>query len=156
MSFFPTQELKTVLSSAQLLTLNSAPVLLIPGKTGCLIELQSMYFRYFHGTTQFNPGANDFISVYFGPAVPSNPVVPPYIMFAQGFVDQTVDQSAWNTPAWGGNGNGNIPFPLSSYIGTGISINQWNEGDTFPTGTDWTQGNGSLAVFIKYAYVEVS
>ena len=154
MSFFPTQELKTVLSSAQLLTLNSAPVLLIPGKTGCLIELQSMYFRYFHGTTQFNPDANDGISVYFGPAVPSNPAAA--AILAQGFVDQNVDESAWNTPAWGGNGNGNIPFPLSSYIGTGISINQWNVGGTFPTGTDWTQGNGSLAVFIKYAYIEVS
>lgn len=156
MSFFPSQQSKTILSSAQLLTLNSAPVVLVPGKAGCLIELQSLYFRYIHGTTQFNPTSNDVISVYFGPAVSSNPVAAPYLLTAQGFVDQTVDQSVWNTPAWGGNGNGNIPFTLSSYIGTGISINQWDGSDSFPTGTNWTQGNGSLAVFVKYAYVEVS
>lgn len=156
MSFFPSQQLKTILSAAQLLTLNSVPVVLVPGKSGCLIELQSLYFRYIHGTTQFNPGSNDVISVYFGPAVSSNPAALDTALTAPGFVDQTVDASMWGPPSWGGNGNGNTPFTLSSYIGTGISINQWDTGGSFPTGTDWTQGNGSLAVFVKYAYVEVS
>jgi len=155
MSFFPSQELKTVLSSAQLLTLNSAPVILVPGRSGCLIEIQSLYFRYIYGSTPFNPGSSDAIAVYFGPAVSSNPVSV-LSLRAKGFVDQTVDTSMWNSPSWGGNGNRNVPFALSSYIGTGISINQWDAIGSFPTGTDWTLGNGSLAVFVKYSYVEVS
>ena len=157
MSSFPTTESKIVLSAAQLLSLNTSPVLLVPGKTGCLIELMSAYFRYVHGATPFNPGVSDQLTLIYGPILSSNPTV--NLTPATGFVDQSVDMANWLSPSWGGNGQPSTGvsqgFPLSSYIGQGISILQFDAGDTFPTGTNWTQGTGSVVVFLKYAYVNV-
>jgi len=156
MSFLATQEFKTVLTAAQLLTLNSNPVLLVPGRAGCLIELQSLYMRFIYGGTAFNPGPNDELSIYLGPAVSTNPFGQYILVSAQGLVDQTADQAVWQQPTWGGSGG--VVFPPLSYVGSGISITEWDDdgANSFPTGTNWSQGNGELAVFIKYAYVEVS
>lgn len=151
MSYFPMGNLKVVLSASQLLTLNSDPVLLVPGKTGCVIELSSVYYRYLHGSTPFNPGDTDMIALTFGPVSSGNVVVVPAP--ASGFIDQSVDQSAWSNPNW--TGIVAYPaFPISGYVGGGISLTQY-AGVSFPEGTDWTQGNGQLAVFLTYAYLEI-
>jgi hypothetical protein len=151
MSYSSFQELKVVITAAQLLTLHTAPVLLVPGQAGCVIEIESLYYRYFHGSVQFNPATADQIAVVFGStSSSSNPNVNPEL--AKGFVDQAVDMSCWASPSWGLNGVIKA-FPLATYKGQGLSLMQY--GATFPTGANWAQGNGQLAVFLKYAYIEV-
>ena len=153
MSYLPIIPLKTVLTSAQILSLNSAPVGLIPGRTGCIIEISSVYYRYLHGGTAFNPGASDAIALVFGSVAVGNVTVNQIV--ASGFVDQTADQSAWGIAGWTSPLANTPTFPLSSYIGQGVSITQYNTDDAFPTGANWTRGNGELAVFISYSHLEV-
>lgn len=153
MGYFPVSPLKIVLTSAQILSLNSAPVGLIPGRAGCIVEISSVYYRYLYNSTAFNPGDSDAIALVFGSVSAGNVTVNQIV--ASGFVDQTADQSAWNLVGWSSLLANTPTFPLSSYVGQGVSITQYNMDDSFPTGANWTQGDGKLAVFISYSYLEI-
>jgi hypothetical protein len=147
------REFKTVLSAAQILTLHSAPVLLVPGVSNCVIDLNSVYFRYMHGTVQYNPAGTDAVYVVNG-------VVPNVLAYfggleATGFVDQSVDISMWNSGLCGQPVSPSLSAIATSYIvGQGLYLYQGTLGN-IASGANWTQGNGTLAVFLKYAYVEV-
>lgn len=146
---------KTLLIAAQLKSLVASPVLLIPGEAGCVIELQSAYFRLLSGATPFNPGAGDALVLFTGTTshclTSLNPVP------ATGFLDQTTDQSAWATPSFSSVlTSGNPPAtPLSDIVGAGGYLTQFNTADTFPMGTDWTTGGGALLVFLRWSYLPI-
>jgi hypothetical protein len=90
----------------------------------------------------------------FGVATDSNnPTV--QAIQATGFVDQSVDMSAWGIPGLFFGIVGGNSFPLSTYVGQGLSVLQYNINSPYPQGANWTQGNGTLAIFVKYTYVEV-
>lgn len=149
---------KLILSSAQLLNLNTNPVLVIPGVVGCLIDVQSIYFRYIHGTTPFNPSSSDGFVFFNGSLENALTAINP--IQASGFIDQSSDQSAWGAPVLSGlNGAGDVSeagaIALSAIEGIGLYLTQYNVDDSFPTGANWTDGNGSLAVFLRWAYVQV-
>ena len=138
------QELKVVLTATQILSMHTNPVLLIAGVSECVIDINSIYFRYLHGSTPFNPAESDVIYVANG--VVPDVLIPFDTTIATGFVDQTVDMSVWNSSLAGA-------VPLSYILGKGIYLYQGT--GTGGSGSNWTQGNGELAVFIKYAYVEI-
>lgn len=151
MSFSPLYNSKTILSSAQLLLLNSNPVQLVSGIAGHVPNVQSVYYRYLAGVTPYNPNALDRIGVYItGTTI--NGLYTNYS--ATGWVDQSVDMSVWDTPSFSGNGV-YTAVPLSNVTGQGISITQFRSG-SFPTGANWTQGNGQLVVFLRYEFISLS
>jgi hypothetical protein len=154
MSYSSFKEFKTILTSAQLLKLHSSPLLLVSGVPNCVIDLNSVYFRYLHGTVQYNPAALDNVYVVNG-------VVPNVLSFidglpATGFVDQSVDMSFWNSGLCGevSSGGGLNAIATANILGQGLYLYQCTGGNA-SAGADWTQGNGQLAVFLKYAYVEL-
>ncbi len=153
----PTLQNKTVLTAAQILTLSSAPVLLIPGKAGCLIELNSVYFRYLHGSVPFNPAASDVLMMFTGAsdAACLNPING---VIATGFVDQSVDMAAWMAPTLSEANNSNSATgarPLSDVLGQGLYLFQFDSSGIFPAGANWTLGNGSLVVFLRWSYMKI-
>ena len=66
MSYLSVLQNKTLLTAAQIKSLVASPVLLIPGQAGCVIDLQSVYFRYIHGSVPFNPVAGDGFVLFNG------------------------------------------------------------------------------------------
>ena len=36
-------------------------------------------------------------------------------------------------------------------LGSGLWLTQYNSNNTFPTGSNWTQGNGTMLALIEYA-----
>ena len=132
--------------------MHTNPVLLIAGVSECVIDINSIYFRYLHGSTPFNPAESDVIYVANG--VVPDVLIPFDTTIATGFVDQTVDMSVWISSLAGTLTAPPGVVPLSYILGKGIYLYQGTE-DTGGSGSNWTQGNGELAVFIKYAYVEI-
>ena len=155
MSYQSVLQNKTLLTAAQLKSLVASPVLLIPGQAGCVIDLQSVYFRYIHGSVVFNPGANDVFVLYNG--TQSSCLTSLSMTVASGFIDQTVDQSVWSSPSFSSIIIAGTPpaLALSTFKGAGAFLTQYNSAGTFPAGTDWTLGNGSLLVFLRWAYVPI-
>ncbi len=154
MSYLSVLQNKTLLTAAQIKSLVASPVLLIPGQAGCVIDLQSVYFRYIYGSVPFNPAANDGFVLFNG--IHANCLAAFYVT-AAGFVDQATDQSAWAQPSFCNNFTAGTPpaIALSVLEGTGAFLTQYDTGGTFPAGTDWTLGNGSLLVFLRWAYVPI-
>jgi hypothetical protein len=146
------QELKVVLTSTQILAMHTSPVALVPGRTGCIIDVNSIYYRYLHGGTPFNPAGDDSIFLTEGSVTAG--LVSGFI--ATGFVDQSVDMSTWAESPVGGfaSGEGGNAATLSAILGAGLFFTQTSESNP-SQGANWTQGNGQIAVFVKYAYVEI-
>lgn len=142
---------KTLLTAAQLKSLVASPVLLIPGKAGCVIDLETVYFRYLAGSTPFNPASGDAFVLYTGTKSSCLTALNP--TGAEGFIDQTTDQSAWAAPAYSVviTTGDDAAVPLSGIKGAGGYLTQFN--GTFPSGTDWTAGNGALLVFLRWSYL---
>jgi hypothetical protein len=153
------QELKVVLTASQLLTLHTSPVLLVAGVAGTIIDVNSIYYRYLHGTTVFNPASTDGVMVVNG--IMPNVLSEAGYLFATGFLDQSVDMSAWGNPMAGSPANTSNFFisgvPLSYFVGQGLYLYQGNVSSpsVWGQGANWTQGNGELAVFLKYAFLEL-
>ena len=148
-------ENKQVISTAQILNLNSVPVLIIPGQAGCVIDMISIYFRYIAGTTPFNPGISDLIQLFSG-SPEANALLNFSSVVTTGFIDQSTDQSAWGAATLTGiNLTTPQAVPLSSVEGQGVYLTQWNSSDSFPTGANWSTGNGSLVVFCSWSYLRV-
>ena len=141
------QNARIPLTAAQILSLNSSPVELIAGTPGSIIVTYNLYLRLFHGTTPFNPQSTDALVYYLGNL--ENTTLPNSSTIAKGFVDQTQDMSSWQS-AWMGQGNA---ADLTADIkGSGLWLTQCNAND-FPSGSNWTQGNGTMLALIEYAVV---
>jgi hypothetical protein len=147
------------ISSDQILTLNSVPVEILAGTPGSIINIYSLYLRLFHGDTPYNPQTDDVFVFYLG-----NPNNTTLISFgsspggarATGFVDQTQDMSCWLMPFMCGDGNSDASADLTvDILGSGLWLTQFT-GPTgnFPSGTDWTQGDGTLLALVEYSVIQ--
>lgn len=150
MSYFPKFTTAVNVSAAQVKALHTAPALLAPGVNGCIIDVKSAVVVYHAGTTKFNPGASDQLAVITG-ALPNSFLASGFL--AAGFCDQSSDQINWIENWWDpGNGSGNN-LPLADVMGSGISLFQYNLGDVWPGGANWTTGNGTFTVYLEYTYI---
>jgi len=153
MSFFPDSTAVVSLTAAQIKTMHTVPVVVAPGKAGCIIDVKSMIIVYHHGSTPFNPGANDVLCFITGVLPNAFVGYAGDTVQAQGFCDQTTDQFV-QSPAWWIAGPESASLPLSDVIGSGISIWQYALlGAGWPTGANWTAGNGTFTVYVTYSYI---
>ena len=70
-------------------------------------------------------------------------------VIATGFIDQTVPMGIWLDPFWV---NTAIPTP-AALRGASMFLTQFNQSGGFPNGTDWTIGNGTLTVVVRYSFL---
>jgi len=169
----PHSFVSVTIPASQVLTLNSNPVLLVPGQSGYLMNVYSLYVRYVAGAVPFNPaynsgtGVGDVLIAYSGNGE-ANGTLMLYQggnqLLGVGFCDQAVDMCLF-MDGWLGQ-NSQAPFttsdapaaPAVDIVGAGLyliqSVLDSNAGyTTFPTGTNWTQGNGSFEVTVEYSYL---
>lgn len=143
--------------ASQVLTLQTTPVLLVPGEALYLMNVNNAVVKYVAGSTPFNPATYDALVIYTGDGTTlgSLKLYPGAQCLAKGFLDQAVNHTTY-FDAWmgdnGSNANGG-PAPASSIVGIGLYLSQFNSQSTFPSGSNWTQGNGSLVVEIEYSYL---
>ena len=157
MSYLPSFYTKIVqVSAAQLLTLNTAPIQLVAGKPGQVLVLESSYIRYNYNTTPFNPASGDKVAMFIGnhdttfnAGLNQDSVGTP----AVGFVDQTENTSTWMLSYTGNiSGAGTL---ASAFRGSGLYLTQYSTNlSQFPSGTNWTHGDGTLSVFVRYGFIE--
>ena len=153
MSFFPEYTAVVSLTAAQIKTLHTTPVIVAPGKAGCIIDVKSMVIVYHHGSTPFNPSANDAVCIITGTLPTAFVGYAGDTVQAVGFCDQTTDQFV-QSPPWWFVGSGAASIPLSDVIGSGISIWQYAAlGAGWPTGANWSAGNGTFTVYVTYSYI---
>ena len=156
MSFFPEYTAVVSLTAAQIKTLHTTPAVVAPGKTGCIIDVKSMVIVYHYGGTPFNPGGSDAVCFITGTLPNAFVGYPGDTIQAEGFCDQATDQIVQSPPWWvneGSSGTGNS-LPLADVIGSGISIWQYAAlGGGWPTGANWTTGNGTFTVYVTYSYI---
>jgi hypothetical protein len=138
-----------LVTSAQLLALTSAPVVLVPGVSGHYLSLQGAILEYIFGTTPYTiPASNEF-DIQVGPsAVDGSDANIVGNIPATGFIDQSNDVifDATNITITGGlplGGGGNIPAPSSEASGQAIYLVEQG-------GTDVTVGDGTLKITVYY------
>ena len=152
MSFFPEYTAVVSLTAAQIKTLHTTPVIVAPGKAGCIIDVKSMVIVYHHGSTPFNPSVNDDVCIITGTLPNAFVGYPSGTIQAVGFCDQTTDQFVQSPPWW--TSPVTPAIPLSDVIGSGISIWQYAEFSTgWPNGANWSAGNGTFTVYVTYSYI---
>ena|SRR5271166_1982646 len=148
---FNAQFTKTVtLTPAQIKSLISSPTLLVAGKANQIISLLSCFLL-------FNPGGTPFGTLVVGDAI--SPVIGTGTnailsndtlgVIATGFIDQTVPMGTWLNPFWT---NTDTPTP-TALKGASMFLTQFNQNLGFPNGLDWTTGNGTLTIFIRYSFI---
>ena len=152
MSFFPEYTAVVSLTAAQIKTLHTTPVIVAPGKAGCIIDVKSMVIVYHYGGTPFNPSSNDAVCFITGTLPNAFVGYAGDTIQAVGFCDQTTDQFVQSPPWW--TSPVTPAIPLSDVIGSGISIWQYAEFSTgWPNGANWSAGNGTFTVYVTYSYI---
>lgn len=153
MSFFPDYTAVVSLTAAQIKTLHTTPVVVAPGKAGCIIDVKSMVIVYHYGGTPFNPGMQDAVCFITGTLPNAFVGYSGDTITAAGFCDQTTDQFV-QSPPWWVVGSEDASIPLSDVIGSGISIWQYAAvSASWPTGANWSSGNGTFTVYVTYSYI---
>jgi hypothetical protein len=128
------QSASVTLSSAQLLSLHSSPVQLIPPPgAGNIIKPVSITLQYKAGSAPYNASDGNF--AIGTPSLPGATHGP-----GGGFIDQTSDQVAYVGGFGGAFGS------RSNFENQPIIIQQNGS-------TDWTAGDGSVVVNISYTIV---
>ena len=155
----PVHEFLTIdIPASLVLTLKTSPVLLVAGEALYLMNVYNLVVKYVAGTTPFNPTSTDAFAAYTGDGTETGSLLlyPGANYLAKGFVDQAVNHTMYMDAWLGTNGSltgGLSAAPASSIVGSGLYLSQFNSGSTFPSGSNWTQGNGSLVVEIEYSYL---
>lgn len=156
MAYNPNMLTKTVVvTAAQLKNLNTTPIVIIPAVAGAFIDIRSALLVYHHVTTPFNVTANDCLGLING-TLPNVFVNADGSGNVIGLLDQAVASAAWGSTTVLGppNTNGNLP-PTDS-VNQPVSLFQYDVTKTFPTGTNWSMGDGTLTVVVRYAVIEVA
>jgi hypothetical protein len=152
MSYFPEFTSTTVLTSSQLLSLNSSPVLLAPGIPGTIVDIRSIYLEMNPGGSVYTVGALDSLCLLTGTitgGVPSTSSFLNYqLLLATGFVNSATAISTFLGQWWADSN-----APLSVVEGQGIYAFQYSIASGFPLGSNWTGGNGTLKITINYSYI---
>jgi hypothetical protein len=155
MSSFPEYTAVVQVTAAQIKSMHTSPVQLVPGQAGCIVDIKSILLVYHAGTQVFNPTSTDFVGVFTG-TIPN--IFSTYtngVCLAEGFTDQASDQLVWAFPWWdtGAQNTGIDAVALSAVIGSGIFLWYYDTGDVFPGGANWTQGNGTITAYVEYSYI---
>ncbi|PYV58468.1 MAG: hypothetical protein DMG96_16585 [Acidobacteria bacterium] len=128
------QTASVTLSSAQLLSLHSSPVQLIPPPgAGNIIKPVSITLQYKAGSAPYNASDGNF--AIGTPSLPGATHGP-----GGGFIDQTSDQVAYVGAFGGASGS------RGNFENQPIIVQQNGS-------TDWTAGDGSVVVNISYTIV---
>lgn len=155
------QFLSVVIPTPQVLTLQSNPVLIVPGEPGYLMDIYNLVIKYVANTVPFNPTLTDALTAFTGSGTLSGSLVtyPGLPTLAKGFLDQLSSHTLY-LDAWFSSNGGGITSdtsvtaaPASAIVGSGLYLSQFNSSGTFPSGSNWTQGNGSLIVTVEYSYL---
>jgi hypothetical protein len=148
MSFFPDYTKITTVTSAQIRALHTAPVLLAPGSPGCIVDIKSVLVEYNAGSQGFTVGATDVLALITGNSIPNVFVIYAGGLFlVSGTLDGTDSGGMLGFPWWG------TTNPLSSVIGQGIYLYQFDSNLGVSGGANWTGGNGSINVKVQYSYI---
>ena len=145
----PHQNVRVPLSAAQILNLGTTPVQIVAPSAGQIIVPYNTYLRLFAGTTPFNPLSGDHLAFYLGNPANTQLIEYPGGLSAIGFADQTVDMSQWHDGWMGGGATADSTVDI---IGSGLFLALGN-GGTFPSGTNWTLGNGTMLALVEYSLV---
>ena len=139
------------LTPAQIKSLIASPTLLVAGKAGQIINLLACFMLFNPGGTAFGTLATgDAISPVIG-GTGSNALLSNdgSGVLATGFIDQAVPMGIWLDPFWV---NTATPTP-AALRGASMFLTQFNQSGGFPNGTDWTIGNGTLTVVVRYSFL---
>ena len=161
MSSFPEYTAVVTLTPAQIKSLHTAPVLIAPGVAGTIVDIRNLFFELNPGTIPYTlgGGGTDALVLFTGSVsggVPNADVFLPYNLSpANGFMDQTIPLCFFNFPWWEGPFVGDSGVPVSVIKGQGIYAYQFDaNGVSVQSGANWTNGNGTLRIYITYAYIE--
>jgi len=146
------------LTPTQVKSLNT-PVQIVPGKVGYIPLLESGYMVFTPGGSAYNVGANDTLELYVGNGTSSGSLINYTGVLASGFIDAFDPHAAivFFNPSYMSE---TPSFPAKASVltsnlsGSGLYLVQYNSVDTFPTGTNWTGGTGTLKIVIEYDYIE--
>jgi len=148
-------------TAAQLLTLNSHPLLVVPGVAGYVPIVESGFLIYNPGTEAYTIGGNDDILLLTGNVANPSEVLSNYTGFGANLMMNVIGSAQpvvnyWNPSyQFGTPTSPTIPgVPASNLVGYGITLIQYDSSDAFPTGTDWTGGNGTFTLFVEYTFVK--
>ena len=156
MAYNPDMLTKTVVvTAAQLKNLNTTPIVIIPAVAGAFIDLRSVLFVYHYVTTPFNVTSNDCLSLIEG-TLPNVFVDSSGSGNTVGLLDQTVTSAEWGSVTLLGITTTSGSLPPADLVGQPISLFQYDVSDSFPAGTNWSTGDGTLTVMIRYAVIEVA
>jgi hypothetical protein len=137
----PNQYQKVIITTAQLLALNGAPVTIAPaGGAGTLLVPDGLSARYIAGNTGFTIGVA-VLKLYIGSVTGGHALT---ANFATGLVDQTSNKI--------------LPFiPLISPTTVDTDANFLNQAIVIgnDNATQLTLGNGSLEVLLEYSTMQV-
>lgn len=151
---YNTQLTKVItLTPAQIKSLIASPTLLVAGEAGQIINLLACFMLFSPGGTAFGTlTTGDAISPVIG-GTGSNAILSNdgEGVLATGFIDQAIPMGIWLTPFWA---NTQSPTP-AALRGASMFLTQFNKSSGFPNGTDWTTGNGTLTIFVRYAFLGV-
>ena len=152
MSYFPeTETAIVVVTAAQIKQLNTTPIEIVPGKSGSVIDLKSVFFVYNFNTTAFGTiDPNDTLVLVNG--IPPNCFNNATLPNVTGFLDQTESMGQWDFSIWYAPG---ASVPPSDLLGKNVSLFQYNLNTGWPNGTNWTTGDGTLTIFVRYTYINV-
>ena len=142
------------LTPAQIKSLIASPTLLITGRAGQIIKLLSCFIRYQPGTVSFGTiQAGDAITPMLGSSISTALIQNDGEgLTATGFIDQTTNaMGAWLLMPW--INPDESPVSPAVLKGASVYLTQFNQ-NTYPSGTDWTTGNGTLTVFLRYSFIE--
>jgi hypothetical protein len=161
MSYIPQMYTVAVtVTAAQIKNLNTTPILLVAGVSGCVLDVKSCFLRYNFNTTPFGTiNANDCILV-INSATPND--IPNCFGLgegfgiATGFVDQSQSMGLWLQPAWSNQVSTDTPVAASSTVGTGLYLFQYDIGSGFPAGANWSTGDGTITAILRYSVIKVT
>ena len=156
MAYLPeTQTAVVPITAAQIKQLNTAPVIIIPARAGCVIKIHSSLFVYTYGTTPFGPiDSNDTIALVEGSPLTGNGFTTGFVLNVTGFLDQTQNMGMWNALTMANPISGNLPS--IDLVDTPVALFQYNQNSGWPSGTNWLVGDGTMVVMVRYAYIEVT
>lgn len=156
MSYQPQMQTVVVnLTAAQIKSLHATPVLIVPGVSGAFLDVRSVWIQYNPGSTPFGTiNINDVIALVSGTDTAGGNLISTNDgtgLQATGMVDQSVKMGTWQLPQL---------IPINSIpntnttSGQGLFLTQYTV-FSYPSGVDWTVGNGNMTVVVRFAYVEV-
>jgi hypothetical protein len=150
------------ITAAQLKALNTTPISVVTGIPGAVPVVESGFIIYNPGTSDYTVGPDDAFELCVGPVPPGVPLINYTGISATDFIDggsgfdPDLAIAFWN-PSYQSQtaALSTVPnIPDSGLVGSGIYLFQYNTAEAWPSGTNWTDGNGTMTLFVEYIFVK--